>query len=223
MRLTICLLTYDRLDYASRTLRSTLDNIRFSGELAVHIADDGSGDEYIKVLHEIAGGYPNIVSISVSNSGHKGYGANYNLAMQQVHPFSECILPLEDDWELTKILQADNIVNVLENKQNNIGCIRLGYLGYTQELRGAFKYINGEHYILLDSNSPEPHIFAGHPRIETREWARTVGPWPEGLDPNLTEFKVTHMPNARKGVAWPASLIQPDGGLFVHIGAVRAR
>lgn len=220
-RLTIVLLTYNRYDYAVATIKSTLDNVKFDGELCVHIADDGSGNEYVQGLKNVIGGYSHIHCLSASNSDRQGYGANYNLAMQTVHTYSDFILPLEDDWTLDRELNASIITDALKRKK--FGCVRMGYLGYTQQLCGCMELINGYNYFLIDEHSPEPHIFAGHPRIETKEWARTVGPWPEKLDPNLTEFTVAHYKNSRRGVAWPIDLIPPRGNLFSHIGAVRAR
>jgi hypothetical protein len=218
--LAIVLLTYNRFDYAVASIRSTLDNLHFTGKLSVHIADDGSDGDYIDRLMQIIGGYAGI-DISSSNSKHSGYGANYNLAMQSVHPYNDFVLPLEDDWILTKPFHINSIIDALN--QRRFGCVRLGYLGYTQPLHGEMIWVANHHYFLIDSTTPEPHVFAGHPRIETVEWARSVGPWPEGLDPNLTEFTVAHYPNSRKGVVWPADIVHPSGDLFAHIGAVRAR
>ena len=218
MKLVIVLLTYNRLDYALKTLRSTIENLKFSGEISVHIADDGSSEEYRDTLKFLAGGYTHIKGVSVSNSQRGGYGKNYNLALQTVHLYADYILPLEDDWVLTQELNLDRFIPALDNI--NIGCLRLGYIGFTQELRGRVHYRDSEHYLIFDSNSPEPHVFAGHPRIETIQWEREVGPWPEGLRPGATEFAVAHLPAARQRVAWPMS-IRPSGNYFVHIGAER--
>ena len=75
-------------------------------------------------------------------------------------------------------------------------------------------------WLALDPDSPEPHVFAGHPRLELAEWERYVGPWPEGLAAGPTEFEVAHRREARMGVAWPIDLIKPTGDAFVHIGTV---
>lgn len=218
--IAIVLLTYNRPEYAERTLRSTLDNIHTLHDLHVHIADDGTSEEYRDNLLRLAGGYSKVKSVSVSNSNHKGYGCNYNLATQQVHQFADCILPLEDDWELTRSLDLDVLVQAVNH--TGIGCIRLGYMGYTQLLKCEFFSCAGYHWLLLDHNSPEPHVFSGHPRFETRDWERSVGPWPEGLEPGRTEFVVAHNKAARRGVVWPVDLVKPSGDLFVHIGTVRS-
>lgn len=218
----LLLLTYDRKDYAVRTLRSALDSLSYSGPVSVHIADDGSGEAYQQELHAIAGGYANVDSVCVTDSQRGGYGRNYNLALQAIHTHSEIVLPLEDDWELVQPLDLDPLVEALS--EGAFGCIRLGYIGYTQELRGSFLRQSGRMYIALDPDSPEPHVWAGHPRLETREWQRKVGPWPEGVhDPGTTEFMVAQTREAREGVVWPVDLVHPRGNLFAHIGTIQAR
>ncbi len=218
--LCILLLTYNRLEFATKTVRSVLENLHYSGQLRVHIADDGSDEEYRESLRTLVGGYSNVVGVGVSNSERRGYGANYNLAMQAVHSHSRIVLPLEDDWQLTAPFDLDPLVKALGEEY--FGCIRLGYLGLTQSLSGEFILANGIIWLLLNPDSPEPHVFAGHPRLETVDWEKAVGPWPEDLDPNTTEFAVCHQPEAREGVVWPVSMLTTNGGLFAHIGSYEA-
>lgn len=217
----LLLLTYARTTYALKTLRSTLDNIRYSGRLSVHIADDGSSDDHRATLHRMAGGYPNVAGISVSNSNRSGYGANFNLASQTVHLHTDTVLVCEDDWELLRELDLDALVRVLA-LEPRINCIRLGYLSFTQQLRGEVIDVDGSKFLLFASDSPEPHVFAGHPRLERVSYQRAVGPWTEGLEPGMTEFAVCHRPEARVGVVWPMDLVAPRGNMFVHIGGLRS-
>lgn len=220
-KICLLLLTFERRDYAERTLRSALENIRWPEPLSVHIADDGSNQEHRNFLYELAMGYSNVQGVSVTNAERGGYGKSYNLALQVVHQFAEFILPLEDDWELRQVLDLEPLVAALE--EDIFGCIRMGYLGSTQPLRGEICYAAMHTYLRLDPASPEPHVWAGHPRLETREWQRKVGPWPEGLDPGSTEFSVACRKEAREGVVWPLDLIKPSGDLWHHIGTIQAR
>lgn len=158
--------------------------------------------------------------VTTSNSQRAGYGANYNLAMQTVHAYCDLVLPLEDDWELVRELNVDPIVSVLRDRV--FGCVRMGYVGYTQTLSCDFVSHLDHHWLLFRHDSAEPHVFAGHPRIETVAWERNVGPWTEGLQPGQTEWEVAHRKEARQQVAWPIDLIKPSGDAFVHIGAERA-
>ncbi len=222
----ICFLSYTpslehpRVEYARTALKSTLDNLRYSGPLAVHFADDGSPPEFVDEMWHIAGGYSHLVGLGRTNAARKGYGHSFNLATQAMHDFAEVILPLEDDWELPAPLNLDPLVEALAHPQ--IECIRLGRLGYTQELRGTFLYVGGSHYVLLYPHSAEPHVFSGNPRLETRAFERQVGPWPEGLSPGATEFEVAHRQAARQGVVWPVDLTLASAGVYQHIGTVSA-
>lgn len=214
--LCILLLTVNRLSYAKTTLYSALENLHYSGIMSLHIADDGSPPGYLEELLKID------PDASVTNSERGGYGKNFNLALQVVHAKAEIILPLEDDWELMKPLYLDDLVEAL--LENQFGCIRMGYIGWTQELRGKLVSAANRHYLLFDPTSEEPHVWTGHPRLETRGWQRSVGPWPEGnYDPGTTEFMVAARPEARQGVVWPLDLVTPSGNLFAHIGTVTSR
>jgi len=222
-RLAIVLLTYTddthgpRAEYAHRTLRSALDNVVTSCDISVHIADDGSPEEHRQALIHLAGGYAHVRGISVTNAQRGGYGRSYNLATQTVHRHVDYVLPLEDDWVLEAPLNIDPYLAAM-SAPNGPGCIRLGYIGMTQELRGLLVPFAGNMYLMFDPDSPEPHVFAGHPRLETVAWERRVGPWPEGVSAGTTEFLVAHKREARERVAWPM-----NRGPFAHVGTVQAR
>jgi len=212
----VMLFTYDRLECARRTLDALRSNLYTPEPLWMHIADDGSSQEYRDELLSIAHAYWG-ENVSVTNTERKGYGASYNAATQIVHHIADIVLPLEDDWELIRPLDITSIVQVL--RDGKFGCVRLGYIGYTQELRGKFIYSAGKHWLAFDPDSPEPHVFAGGPRLETVEYEQSIGPWPEGLAAGITEFQVAHIRASRIGVAWPVELVNVRGDAFVHIGS----
>lgn len=218
--IAIMLLTYNRMSYAIETLASAMLNIKTGNPISVHIASDGDTDEYIDNLSRLAHEFQDPVFVGTSNSMRAGYGANYNLATQVVHGYASHVLVLEDDWRLERELDLDVYIGALEELQ--AGCIRMGYIGFTQPLRGEFAFAYGRHWLRLDPASPEPHVFAGHPRLETVSWERSVGPWPEGLQPGETEFAVAHIAEARHGVVWPIQEVNVRGDLFSHIGAERS-
>lgn len=228
MTITLALFTWSpsrehpRAEYAYRTLESALDLIDpGDNNFRVHIADDGSDPAHIAKLDSICqsrGFEP-----THSDAQRGGYGKSYNLMMQVVHPLSDYILCLEDDWELTQRLEIDKLVRSMD-ANNRLECIRLGYLGFTQVLRGELVNAADYTYLLLDPQSPEPHVFTGHPRLETVAFQKKVGVWPEGVAAGETEWQVTHRWEARIGVAWPMDLRIPAsqhaGALFAHIGSV---
>lgn len=194
-------------------------NLKATEEFWLHIADDGSTQEYRDDLFEL-GHYHYDNNVSMTNSERTGYGGNYNIATQLVHQISDLILPLEDDWELVRELNLDPIAKVL--RAGTFGCVRMGYVGMTQELRGRFVSAEGMMWLELDPDSPERHVFAGGPRLERVDWERAVGPWIEREDQGHTELNVADRPAARFGVAWPVDLIFPRGDAFAHIGGEKA-
>lgn len=210
-----------RHDYARRTLLRAQNMIVHDGPVRIHIADDGSPADNRDDLVQLAqtSGWP----VSVTNAEGRGYGASYNLATQAIHSeltSEDLVLPLEDDWLLTRPLETAIYTAPLD--EGWAGCVRLGYLGFTADLRGTIRIAAGQYYLLFDPESPEPHVWAGHPRLETAAWQRSVGPWPEGLDAGSTEWEVAHRPEARRGVVWPLS-VAPAGDLAAHIGTAQAR
>lgn len=229
MTIAVALLTYSpaaqnpRTLYAKKTLEALLANLRYDGLLRFHIADDGSYDGHREMLIAMCDGH----EVSVTNAERRGYGASFNLATQALHSDCTHLLMVEDDWELTRELRLDPLVAALDCSDGALGCIRLGYIGWTQELRGRVAAFAGQTFLMLDPASPEPHVWAGHPRLETREYQRRVSEWPEGIDPGSTEFWVSQRPPAREGVAWPLDLGiragQIHGTIFEHIGTVQAR
>lgn len=225
LRLGVCLLTYERTEYALRALRTTLEHMHgYEGWLRVHIADDGSSIAHRAALQTEADRLVGYEKTTTSNSMRGGYGKNVNLAMQSLHSDVDAILMLEDDWELTRPLDVAPLLRALDASVG-IECVRLGYLSFTQALYGRVMSVAPEwyKYLLLQADSPEPHVFAGHPRLETVAYQKRVGPWPEGLDPGMTEFTVAHNTEARHGVAWPMDLVWPTRDpLFAHIGGVRS-
>jgi glycosyltransferase involved in cell wall biosynthesis len=214
------LLTYNRREYAEATIKSVTPKPH------LHISDDGSPDGYVRALEKVAkqAGAPAVsYSYTLRDQGRSSYGNSFNLASQLTHNIADYLVMLEDDWQLLKPLNLVEYVQDLEAVPE-IDCIRLGYLSWTQPIGGRLVCGPNHKYLLIDPASPEPHVFAGHPRLERVSYQRAVGPWPEGVDPNQTEFLVSHMPRARQGVAWPLGLDAREGyGLFAHIGTLRAR
>jgi hypothetical protein len=208
----------ERTEYALMTL-AALRNLRAPEEIWVHIADDGSDaafrDEMVEQARAIFG-----ENTSVTNSEGRGYGASYNLATQVMHQVVDLLLPLEDDWELTRELDLAPIAGVI--RDGVFGCVRMGYIGFTQELRGKFVSARGMMWLALDPESPDPHVFTGGPRLESVEFEKDIGPWMEGLSAGEVEFEVAHRTNARRGIAWPVDLIRPAGDAFLHIGTAQA-
>lgn len=216
----ILLLTKRRLNYAKLAVQS-LKNLKTRESIHFHIADDGSGDDYVSELANIVEKTLGDVSITMTNSNDQGYGANYNLAMQVTHNLNaDVVLALEDDWELSRELNIDPIIQAL--REDVFRCVRLGYVGYTQSLMARFVSFANMNWLEFSEFSSEPHVFTGHPRLETINFQKEVGVWPIGLGAGATEFEVAHRREARIKVGWPVDLVSPYGDAFVHVGTEHA-
>ncbi len=91
----------EREEYAFKTL-DALKNLSATGdELWLHVADDGSDPEFREALMARARAQFGDRT-SISNSEGRGYGGSYNLSMQDAHRVADLVLPLEDDWELSR-------------------------------------------------------------------------------------------------------------------------
>ncbi|KKL60761.1 hypothetical protein LCGC14_2202070, partial [marine sediment metagenome] len=202
--IVLCLLTYSRMREACLTLESAAKNLRASEDIWLHIADDGSTQEYRDELLELGRSFFGS-SVSISNSERSGYGGNYNAATQVIHSIADLILPLEDDWQLMRELDLDPIAKVL--RAGYFNCVRLGYIGYTKELRATLRWHENLHWLEFDPESLEKHIWTGGPRLETVEFQRNLGPWPDHMEQGQTELEVCGRVESKTGVAWPIDII----------------
>lgn len=222
-----------RVQYARTCMYRLLQNLTFrEGELSFHIADDGSPEEHSLYLQNMVVQAEYACSVSITE--HMGYGGNYNRATQVIHPLVDIVLPVEDDWELIKPFDLSDLAMALahsyadhgELSPEYIGCIRLGYLGWTDTLSGKLVQTAGQTFLRFDNDTAEKHVFAGHPRLETVGYERAVGAWPEGIQAGYTELEVGKRAAARMGVAWPLdadiNASQDYCRLFAHIGETQA-
>ena len=219
--------TPERQSYALCTLHALSQNVIYDGPLRLHVADDNSTEELWAGIQERA----TLVCLTIrdqpyervtfSRAGGLGYGGSYNRATQVLHDEDGYFLCVEDDWEMQGAFDFTPYAEAIEARPDLIGCIRFGYLGHTGRLSGRIEWINNLDFLVFDPDCPERHVFAGHPRLESRDWQRKVGPWPEGEDAGTTEFKVAGRDEAREGVAWPIGIA--PGRLFAHIGTIQAR
>lgn len=234
MKITVAFFTYTpspdhpRAAYANATLPALLDNLTYAkGELAYLIADDGSPPEHVEHLraHLDRRNLP----VTITHTDHRGYGGNYNAATQVTHSDgTDLVLAVEDDWLLTRNFDLSDLADALAENWHGLelSCVRLGYLGWTNPLRGDLIQRARQTFLLFDPECSEVHVFAGHPRLETVAFERRVGPWPEMMKAGYTEMEVCNRPESRAGVAWPldagVNASQDFASLFSHIGSEQA-
>jgi hypothetical protein len=106
-----CLLTYERTEYAVRTVQSVCRNLQYEN-LAWYIADDGSRPEHVSEI--VSALEAENAKIFGSHSERLGPGPSWNLAIEKSLEQADFILWLEDDWELSVDLQVEPYVKLMQ-------------------------------------------------------------------------------------------------------------
>lgn len=135
--LTIVITTYappgevgvQRRNAALHTWQTWRDHLKYSGELRVHVADDGSElvdytETWWKQLNKR---YPlcSIGNLTYSQQARWGVGASFNAGLREAHKVSPLTLYAVDDWMLTADLNLDPWTDLLLTNES-LGAIRLG-------------------------------------------------------------------------------------------------
>lgn len=206
----VLIITYRRLNLALETIRSVKQHLVYPN-YGFHIADDGSGQEYVERLcREIGGSY----SISITDSARAGVGRNMNLGISGCLQRSDLWLHLEDDWVLRRPLDLKPCVDALMLDQS-IGMIRLGRL--SADIKAVSYSQAGQLWWKLQKGS-NSYVYSGNAALKHRRFAQTYGPYQENLTPGRTELSYCHKFDNTRGpeILWPAFLSTED--MFFHIG-----
>lgn len=219
--IVIILLTYSddgvRTPYALRTIASVRQRLIYP-DLLWYIADGGSSDDHkaeVKAALEGA----RVLGAHSTEHAQTSYGRDANMAWDKAHHYSRLTFWLEDDWELQHDLDlrpyADMILNC-----GDVGMVRLGYIQLG--LRGETWGYGGHLYWRLDRESPDPHVFTGHPSLRHIRFREAYGPYSEGLSPGVNELDYAwkFRNGAGPGIVWPAAF--GHNGVFGHIGAIQS-
>lgn len=212
MNVVIILLTYQRTDYAKRTVIAARNNLRYhDGELKWYLADDGSSNEHINELLDLI---PQNELIGWHTIPNGSYGENANKAWHFAHEHSDVTLFLEDDWELQREFDITPHVRTLLNWMR-VGMVRLGYLNLY--MRGSLESQNNRLYWLLDRTA-DSYVFTGHPSLRHRRFREDYGAYPHGLKPGETElaYGLQFRNGHGSEIVYPVEL--GEYGFFGHIG-----
>ena len=204
------IITYRRLGLALETIRSVKEKVTYPN-IGFHIADDGSGDEYVgRLMEEIGPTY----SIEVTNAERQGVGASMNMGIRAVLKRADLWLHLEDDWVLPEPMDLAPSVALLE-EEKDIGMVRLGRLT-AEEVGTTFSSV-GKLWWRMKKGSNH-YIFTGNAALRHRRFADAYGPYSKGLSPGKTELNMCHQFNTKEGpdIVYPAWLSYRQ--TFQHIG-----
>lgn len=206
----VLIITYRRLELAIETIRSVKQFLNYPN-FGFHIADDGSGQDYINALcQEIGGSY----SVTITDAERGGVGKNMNLGIAGCLSRADLWLHLEDDWVLRQKLDLVPCVQLMSENEI-IGMVRLGRMsgGITAESIGGvdrlwWKLIKGS----------DTYVFSGNAALRHRRFHDAYGPYIEGLPPGQTELWYCDHFSGLNGpsIVWPAWLSTEE--TFFHIG-----
>ncbi len=207
----VLIITYRRLGLALETIRSVKQMVKYPN-IGFHIADDGSGQEYVDRLREEIGSE---YSVEVSDAGRQGVGVNMNLGIEAVLKRSDMWLHLEDDWVLHNPLDLEPCVRLLLEDES-IGMVRLGRL--SAHLKAMTIAGAGKLWWQLERNF-DSYVFSGNAALRHRRFHNAYGQYTAGLKPGETELNYCHVFNTTKqgpAIVYPAWLTYDE--TFQHIG-----
>lgn len=213
--ITICFMTYQRTEYALRTIQAVRSYLRYP-HIHWYVADDGSSEEHVRaVLDALAG--EDLVGL---HNLKQGYGASANQAWTRANEISPLSFWLEDDWELRGPLDLWPYAALLM-EDDSVGMVRLGALNL--EISGhTFAHRDSVYWRLdrIPKHDGTP-VFTGHPSLRHNRYQVSYGNYPKGMTPGNTELAYAYRYRSREGssIVWPANI--PAYGIFGHIGTVK--
>jgi len=215
--LVIILITYERTQYALKTIDSVFRNLITPHGYSWYICDDGSSQEHhekVRARIREHGGH-----ICGHHNQKLGYGGGVNKAWPIASQTGPITLWLEDDWELEIPWDMGPYIEVL-NTVGSVGMIRLGHLPLGQ--RG--EVVGYLHNRYLEIDPAPPFQFSGNPHLKHDRFMLHYGKYPTGLHPGGTESHydriVRNGRNKGPSIIWP--LFIGDRHLWGHIGTVHS-
>ena len=209
--ITVILQTYQRTEYALRTIAAARELLHYDGRLDWYVADDGSAPSHVAHILDA-------LDTPFGHSLRRGYGANANAAWDAAE--SALTVWLEDDFVLTQPLDLTPHAYTLMDSPA-VGMIRLGYIDGAM-LQPAQTFA-GRRYHTLARDWPDTsfYAFTGHPSLRHARYRDAYGRYPEGLTPGDTELAYAYQYRIGEGplVVWPEGY--PADGYFAHIGAIK--
>ena len=204
------IVTYRRLQLALETIRSVKEHVLWPN-IGFHIADDGSGPDYVAALQAKIG---DTYSVTVSDGARGGVGNNMNLGIEACLERADLWLHLEDDWVLREPLDLEPCVRLLREDES-IGMVRLGRLSgglHADTIGGADRVWWKLH------RASDTYVFSGNASLRHRRFHEAYGNYTAGLTPGKTELNYCAKFNSMEGpeIVWPAWLTPEQ--TFQHIG-----
>ena len=218
-KMAACLVTYQRTEYAIRTVVSFCKNLIYPN-LAWYLGDDGSHEGHVLAI--MAALESHEATVFGSHSHKMGPGPSWNEAIKNCLEQCDLILWIEDDWELQNPIDVTRYVKLLMDV-SEVGMIRLGYMAVGLDLHS--KGYDGTHYLKVEKS--QPYAYSGNPSIRHKRYFDSYSWYPSAPGINPGECEIWHDNKVRMEegpeIWWPLDLPNCGwGGGFGHIGQVQS-
>lgn len=219
--LAIGLVTYRRTVEAIRTIIGVCKYLGYPKDhRAWFINDDGSPPEHANSIRMTLDNFgENLQFINTERLGGETYfcGKGWNLALGNAHQYSDYVLWLEDDWELSNPFPVESYITLLRERED-VGMVSFRNMGTGNTV--TTEGYGGIHYLQFDSGG---YIYSGNPHIRHARFTRFYGGFSEDRNPGEIELEF----NQRILDFGPGPKIwRPAGinewGAFGHIGREKA-
>lgn len=205
----VVLLTFERTDYALRTIESARQNLLYGRPFYWIIADDGSTPRHFDAVCAAVEGETHSVF-----TGKQGYGRMANQAIR-IAEENGCPITfwLEDDWRTERPFDITPYAQLL-TQHDDIGMVRLGHLPVGLEAESIGR--DGRMY--LEIKKTRQYCYSGNPHLKHRRFFEHYGMFPEDRNPGDTEIFYDFVVREHDGpkVIWPLAI--GDTFPFGHIG-----
>lgn len=224
LKAAIVLLTYQRTEYAVRTIEALEKNLAPTVDWQWIICDDGSDPAHVaRLANTVTYGHGNDNLLAV-HSQRSSYGAIANAGLSRAWEAGyDVTLMLEDDWECQPGLDIHRHLDVV-TYDDRIGAIRMGYMSTgAQGTLEIMQHRPGAYWVLDDADTRLTSLFAwaGHPALVHRRYFAVHGMYPERWQPGETEIKMCwQYGNFAPYIVWPAEF--GVVGPWAHIGTVKS-
>lgn len=216
---TVVIVTYSRPEEIRRTLLALAANLRYPGPLRWHVADDGTGGNY---LPDLARDFPEL-ALTATVTRRQGWGANVNRALDVQG--DKYLFLCEDDYVAERVLDLRRGVALLAEEEPGLGLIRYdGIRGHavTLSLEEVDTREGRQDYLRLLPTSHTLYTYSNRPHLVHPRFHAAYGRYPEGLKLGATEEAFAHGVRDRqlRDPAAPGIAVLPEGipQAFAHIG-----
>ena len=204
-----------RADAIELSLRSWREHIKVSGDLHVHVADDGSAVDLEDLWRDVVGDW---ASFSYSRQEREGVGASLNRGLAICREKSPLVLYPMDDWQLVSDANLDPWVEILTQHQD-VGCIRLTPSGGTTG--GAARRFGA---VVAVEFGRDGHYWSMLPALHHERFFQAYGAFSEGTSAVEVEADYNRKVKSTNGPAVLTAILSPwqhAGPEPVGMGAFR--